>query len=116
MTAIDAMDHSPVWTLNLRVWAGLFCVYGGGRNDPATTRNSYDLLRRNGPQLRRNSYAPRARKRQTYKSLILARSLLRDVGLRDKETKTKRLRPSLTPTRPNGLPGVKIKEEMTWTH
>ena len=42
MMAIDSMDHSPVWTLTPRVWAGLFCVCGGGRND---ARNDTQQLR-----------------------------------------------------------------------
>ena len=83
MTAGDAVIQAPSGLSIRGSGRGFFCVYGGGRNDPATTRNSYDLLRRNGPQLRRNSYAPRARKRQTYKSLVLAPSLLRGEGLRD---------------------------------
>jgi len=49
MTAINAVDHSPVWTLTPRVWAGLFCVYGGGRNDP---RNGTQQLQPVAVQLR----------------------------------------------------------------
>ena len=57
------MNQAPSGLSNPRVWAGLFCVYGGGRNGPATGRNRYDSLRRNGAQLRRNRHKPsRARK------------------------------------------------------
>jgi len=54
------MNQAPSGLSTMRVWAGLFCVYGGGRNGPATGRNRYDSLRRNGPPLRRNRYEPLA--------------------------------------------------------
>ena len=71
MTAIDAMNQAPSGLSIRGSGRGFFLFHG------------HDPLRRNGPQLRRNRYDPRARKRQTYKSLVLAPSLLRGEGLRD---------------------------------
>ena len=63
MMAIDAMDQAPSG-LSLRgSGRGFFAFAEEGATTPATTRNSYDPLRRNAPQLRRNRYNPsRARK------------------------------------------------------
>ena len=45
---------SPVWTLISRVWAGHFLCLALRRNDISLRHNSYDPLRRNASQLRRN--------------------------------------------------------------
>ena len=52
MTALNAVDHSPVWTLTPRVWAGLFCVYGTGPRDRNGPRNGTQQIQPVAVQLR----------------------------------------------------------------